>query len=156
MGDARQDEDFGGNFGGRERKVDSPGRHARYPLQTPQVKGYLDHEKQRPPRTLQHEYAQGPVATLGGGAVSYEQGIPVYDQPLLRDLELDKIVEARFSALTLVNRVSASASRRFALDFCLGGQRSWRASRSRGNGLDFSICKVKVKQCLDVVPISLK
>ena len=36
------------------------------------VQGYLAHKKQRPPRTLQQEYTQGPMAVLGGGAVSYE------------------------------------------------------------------------------------
>ena len=34
----------------------------------------LDHTKQRPPRTLQKEYAQGPLVVLGGGAVSCERG----------------------------------------------------------------------------------
>ena len=39
--------------------------------------GYLAHKKQRPPRTLQQQYAYGPMATLGGGAVVCERGTPV-------------------------------------------------------------------------------
>ena len=31
------------------------------------------HEKQRPPRTLQKDYAYGPTAVIGGVAISYEQ-----------------------------------------------------------------------------------
>ena len=39
--------------------------------------GYLAHKKQRPPRTLQKDYAQGPMEALGRGAVSYERCTPV-------------------------------------------------------------------------------
>ena len=39
--------------------------------------GYLAHKEQRPPRTLQEDYAQHPTVVLGGGAVSYERGTPV-------------------------------------------------------------------------------
>jgi hypothetical protein len=31
------------------------------------LQGYLAHTKQRPPRTLQWDYAWGPMMTLGGG-----------------------------------------------------------------------------------------
>ena len=41
------------------------------------IQGYLAHKKQRPPRTLQQEYAQGPMVVLRGGAVSYQRGTPV-------------------------------------------------------------------------------
>jgi len=37
------------------------------------VQGYLAHKKQRPPRTVQQEYAQGPMVVLWGGAVYYER-----------------------------------------------------------------------------------
>ena len=43
------------------------------------LQGYLAHKKQRPPRTLQKDYAWGPMVTLGGGAVSYGRGTPVQD-----------------------------------------------------------------------------
>ena len=33
------------------------------------VQGYLAHAKQRPPRTLQEGYAEGPLMALRGGAV---------------------------------------------------------------------------------------
>ena len=36
------------------------------------VQGYLDHKKQRPSRTLQQIYFQGPMAALRRGAVSDE------------------------------------------------------------------------------------
>jgi len=41
------------------------------------LQGYLAHKKQRPPRTLQQQYAWGSMAALGGGAVSCERGTPV-------------------------------------------------------------------------------
>ena len=41
------------------------------------LQGYLDHKKQRPPMTLQREYAQGPLAALTGVVVSYERSTPV-------------------------------------------------------------------------------
>ena len=41
------------------------------------LQGYLAHEKQRPPRTLQQDHDQGPMAVLGWWAVSYERGTPV-------------------------------------------------------------------------------
>ena len=41
------------------------------------VQGYLAHKKERPPGTLQWEYAEGPMVVIGGGAVSYEWGTPV-------------------------------------------------------------------------------
>jgi len=44
---------------------------ARWPIQ-----GYLAHQKQRPPGTLQYDYAQGTMVVLGGSAVSYERGTP--------------------------------------------------------------------------------
>ena len=34
------------------------------------IQGYLAHMKQRPPRTLQLDYAQGTMVVLGGVAVS--------------------------------------------------------------------------------------
>ena len=39
--------------------------------------GYLAHEKQPPPRTLQQKYADGPMVVLGRSAISYEQGTPL-------------------------------------------------------------------------------
>ena len=42
-----------------------------------QVQGFLAQKKQRPSRTLQKDYAQGPMVVLVGGAVSYERGTPV-------------------------------------------------------------------------------
>ena len=39
----------------------------------PELQGYFTHKKPRPPRTLPHDYAQGPMVALGQGAVSYEQ-----------------------------------------------------------------------------------
>ena len=41
------------------------------------IQGYLTHKKQRPPKTLLWEYAEGPMVVLGRGAVSYERGSPV-------------------------------------------------------------------------------
>ena len=41
------------------------------------VQGYLAHKKPRPLRTLQKDYAKGPMVVLGGGAVSYVRGTPV-------------------------------------------------------------------------------
>ena len=39
---------------------------------------YLDYKKQRPPRTLPYAYAYGPMGVLGGWAVSYERGTPLW------------------------------------------------------------------------------
>ena len=41
------------------------------------LQGYLAHKKQRPPGTLQQDYAQDPMVVIGGGAVSYERGARV-------------------------------------------------------------------------------
>jgi hypothetical protein len=41
------------------------------------IQRFLVHTKQRPPRTLQYEYAYGPMAPLRGWGVSYERGNPV-------------------------------------------------------------------------------
>ena len=41
------------------------------------LQGYLAHKKLPPHRKLQLDYAQGPMAILGGGAVSHERGTPV-------------------------------------------------------------------------------
>ena len=53
------------------------------------LQGYLARKKLPPPRTLQYEYAQGPMAALTGGAVSHERGTPVnatnYTIPLLSE-----------------------------------------------------------------------
>ena len=49
--------------------MSNPGIHA--------VQRYLDLKKQRPPRTLQQEYAQDPLAVLGGWAVFDVRGTPV-------------------------------------------------------------------------------
>ena len=43
-----------------------------------QVQGYLVHTKHHRPRTLQQDNAEGPTVLLGGGAVSYERGTPVW------------------------------------------------------------------------------
>ena len=45
------------------------------------VQGYLVHKKLRTPRTLQEDYAQGPMVVLGGVADSDEQGSPVGPNP---------------------------------------------------------------------------
>ena len=42
------------------------------PVPTPHLRGYLAYKKLRPPRTLQWDYAWGPMVTLGKEAVSYE------------------------------------------------------------------------------------
>ena len=48
------------------------------PKQTePELQGYLAHKKQRPPRTLQQDSAQGPMVVLGDGAISHVRGTPV-------------------------------------------------------------------------------
>ena len=39
--------------------------------------GYLAHNKPRPPRILQQDYAWGPTVVLGGRAVFHERGAPV-------------------------------------------------------------------------------
>ena len=44
------------------------------------VQGYLAHKKRPPPRTLQHDYTQGPMVALGEVAVSYERGTPVRER----------------------------------------------------------------------------
>ena len=41
------------------------------------LQGYLAHQKQPPPRTLQQDYVWGHMVALGGGGVSYERGTPV-------------------------------------------------------------------------------
>ena len=41
------------------------------------LQGYLAHLKTPPPRTLQKDYAWGPVVALGGGAVPSERGVSV-------------------------------------------------------------------------------
>ena len=47
------------------------------------LQGYLAHTKQRPTGTLHKDYAKGPTVVPGGGAVSYEQGTPVWDRGTL-------------------------------------------------------------------------
>ena len=47
------------------------------------VQGYLGHEKQCPPKTLQQDNASGPMAAIRGGAVSYERGTHVRETPCL-------------------------------------------------------------------------
>ena len=42
-----------------------------------EVQEFLAHKKQRPPRTLQWEFAWDPMAALRRGGVSYEPGTPV-------------------------------------------------------------------------------
>jgi len=46
----------------------------------PPEQGYLTHEKQRPPGTLQQDSARGPVVALGGWAVLFERGTHVRDR----------------------------------------------------------------------------
>jgi len=36
-------------------------------VSTTELQGYLAHKNQRPPRTLQQDYALGPTVVLGGG-----------------------------------------------------------------------------------------
>jgi hypothetical protein len=45
------------------------------------LQGYLAHKKQHPPRTLQEDYAEGPMVVLGGGAASYKRGNVVQGYP---------------------------------------------------------------------------
>ena len=42
-----------------------------------EVRGHLAHEKHPPPRTLQLDYAQGPMVVLRGSAVSHGRGTPL-------------------------------------------------------------------------------
>ena len=42
------------------------------------LQGYLAHKKKRFARTLQQDYAQGLMVVLGGEALSYERGTPVF------------------------------------------------------------------------------
>ena len=42
------------------------------------VQAYLAHKKQRPPRILQYDDAEGPMVVLGGAALSYARGTPVF------------------------------------------------------------------------------
>jgi len=44
------------------------------------LQGHLAHKKQRPPMTLQQDFAKGPMVVLrGGGGISYEGGTPVHE-----------------------------------------------------------------------------
>ena len=45
------------------------------------TQGYLAHKKLHTPRTVQQDYAWGPMAALGGRAVSYQRGTPVRETP---------------------------------------------------------------------------
>ena len=42
-----------------------------------EIQGNLARKKQRPPRTLQYDYAWGPMVIVGRWAVSYSRGTPV-------------------------------------------------------------------------------
>ena len=55
---------------------DGEGGHAR------PVQGYLAHKKKPPPRNLQEDQAQGPMAILGEEVVSYERGTTVVERRL--------------------------------------------------------------------------
>ena len=48
------------------------------------LQGYIAHKKQRAPRTLHQDYAQGPMEALEEGAVSYERGTPADPQHKVR------------------------------------------------------------------------
>jgi hypothetical protein len=54
-------------------RAEEPGESERLP----RVQGYLAHKNLLPPRTIQYDYAEGPMVVLGGLAVSYERGTPV-------------------------------------------------------------------------------
>ena len=56
------------------KKMPTPWDHQR---QRPTGQGYLAHNQQPPPRTLQEDYTQGPTVVLGGGGGSYRRGDPV-------------------------------------------------------------------------------
>ena len=46
------------------------------------LQGYLAHKKQRPPKTLQQDYDQGPMEALWGGGVFYERGTHIGEHPM--------------------------------------------------------------------------
>ena len=46
------------------------------------VQEYLTHQKQRPPRTLRSDYAQGPVVAFRGGVLFLVSEVPLYLFPL--------------------------------------------------------------------------
>ena len=50
------------------------------------IQGYLAQEKYPPPRTLQQDFTQGPMVVITGGAVSREQGTPVWAVGFLVDV----------------------------------------------------------------------
>ena len=56
------------------------------PQVTQHLQRYLAHTKTYPPKTLQWQYAQGPMVALEGEAVSYERGTPVTPAPPRRFL----------------------------------------------------------------------
>ena len=56
----------------KEEEGEAPvplGAVAFLPQKAEVLQGYLAHKKQRPPRTLQSDYAQGPMVVPGKGAV---------------------------------------------------------------------------------------
>ena len=42
------------------------------------LQGYFAHEKQRPPGTLQREYAKGLIMFIGGGGLFLMSEVPLY------------------------------------------------------------------------------
>ena len=56
------------------------------------LQGYLAHKKQRPPKTLQQEYAQGPTVVLRERKFLMSE-LPLYrDRETLRDLAVTKVM----------------------------------------------------------------
>ena len=49
------------------------------------------HKKQRPPRTLQKDFVQGPMGVLGGGAASYQRVTAYNKQRPPRTLQKDLV-----------------------------------------------------------------
>ena len=63
------------------------------------AQGYLAHKKPHPPRTLQHDYAYGPTAVLGGGRVLMSE-VALFGMPPPPGIE--GLIEQRRKALTPV------------------------------------------------------
>ena len=87
------------------------------------IQGYLAHKKQPPLRTLQQDYAQGPMVVLGGVAVSYERGTPVgpVDLWVFHEMLVWPVVCGRgasVASLSLSLSLSLSVTLSLAISLC--------------------------------------